>query len=74
METSSSCLIRKISNQKRSASRAVSSPGGKWMREEMKEGPSQIPAALPYKLKGSVEVCGVYVPGYVYFMFWMIPF
>lgn len=39
------------------------------MREEMKEGPSQIPAALPYKLKGSVEVCGVYVPGYVYFMF-----
>ena len=57
METSSSCLIRKISNQKRSASRAVSSPGGKWMREEMKEGPSQIPAALASKLKGSVEVC-----------------
>ena len=27
------------------------------MREEMKEGPSQIPAALASKLKGSVEVC-----------------
>lgn len=27
------------------------------MREEMKAGPSPIPAAPAYKLKGSVEVC-----------------